>query len=366
MKINKGMEINKFKKGINDIKQISLSSLEKERVFDNLKRYTYKSEVDTRYSSVKSPWSSVFVSRLSYVTVMFLVLGFSSVGVLNFAKRSLPGDRLYSLKVDVIEPLQYKMAVGEVAKANVESQSLNQRLLEVETLESQGKLTEESHSKIENLLKKHTESFNGLISVSSEQEPDSLLVEDARVDFEAKVNAHTRILDRLENNAVTEERRENIQKIKNVIAGTKTEETSFAISVAAAAPAPTNTMIMSKARSVETLTVVDLENDIPVSTTTVNFDDFDKRKTDAENTIKEIKKQIEDNFKSGKNINKDILEDSDNSIRQAEEYLLNAGIKDGLGSRGEALIDLTNSRRAIIEAHTSLEASVKIGEFNLD
>ncbi len=158
MKI-KNMNINEFKKGIEDIKSQELSSPERNFMSKNLDKYMLSHPV--KVTPVRSSWYSnsfVFIlSRQGWLVLSVLVLTVISSSSVFFAKNSLPGDTLYSLKVDVIEPLEYSMAVDSVAKTNILLSNLDTRIKEVEALEAGGKLTNLLQNDFENRLKNNTQ-----------------------------------------------------------------------------------------------------------------------------------------------------------------------------------------------------------------
>ncbi|MEQ1499763.1 MAG: DUF5667 domain-containing protein [Parcubacteria group bacterium] len=363
--------MNEFKKGIKDIKQIGLTLDEKERILANLNVHINEKSLIVNKEKIVSPWTNFLFSRASYAIVAVLVLGISSVNIFSGAANSLPGDKLYSLKVDFIEPLQYTLAVGDVSRAQLQSENLNQRLLEVEKLESEGRLTNESQVIVGDLIKKHTDSFNTI--VSKETNTNAIVVEDTKVDFEAKINAHTRILEILENNSKSESSKENINKIKKVIAKEPVQVASamFAtteaedVSSSTKTPEPATFMVMkaSKVNTKEDVVIMDVnsENVVVSSSTPTQNDVFEIKKKTTEKMIENLKKVI-NKTNNSKNTRKDILEYSKEALHEAEQHLINAEENEKNGNRGEALIDLTNSRRSAKEADTSFEASVKIKE----
>lgn len=218
MKIMKKMETNKFKKGIEDIKQMRLNHSEKSALFRRIENRINQNPIYHR--PVKSPWYKaveVFaVSNIGYITAAAFVVCLVGVNTLFAVEKSLPGDSLYSLKVDVIEPLKYTMAIGPVAKANVEVDNVVNRLKEAEALESQGRLSTSSGEDLVSRLETHAKSFDALVSHSDNISSSTYATINARINFETKIINHSRILDKIEKRSLNYGKK-NISKLNDVV-----------------------------------------------------------------------------------------------------------------------------------------------------
>lgn len=325
------MERDKFKKGIEDIKNIKLPVNKKAVVLARLNSYIKENPVSINIP-VKSSWYNkieVFAfSKFSYITATFLIFSLFGISAFYEAEQSLPGDNLYSLKVDVIEPLKYTMTVGTVAKANIQSENLASRLLEAEILASQGKLTDSKGEEIESRLKKHVSTFNSLISATESATSSSNGVLNATVDFEAKVNAHTRILEKMEENIKNKSENKNVSKIKDILKSTIIQN-----------------MIVS---------------------TTTNKKSFETKKKETESVIEKTRKNIEKNRGGKSKVNMQILEESNKSLLEAESALIRAKQNEISGDKEKAFSDLIDSRKSAKEADVSLEASSHIEDEDSD
>lgn len=92
----------------------------------------------------------IFVRKLKFYAASFgLLLILSGTATSLAAERSLPGDALYPLKVNVTEPLREAVAITKSAKSNLQLQKVNRRLEEAERLAAQGRLDSEKRSQIE-------------------------------------------------------------------------------------------------------------------------------------------------------------------------------------------------------------------------
>ncbi len=339
------MNNEKFQKGIQDIKKIGLTNSEKFEIKSDLDFYI---ETSTPSIPVKSPWFNSYHSMFtklytaSLAGILFFVIG---TGTYYNAELSLPGDTLYSLKVSVIEPLKYTAAFSEVEKANLEVVNLDERLREAEILEVKGKLTDALSTELQNRINTHTEAYNKIVGELSSQnklEEDS----DLKIDFEAKMNAHSRIIDSIRDSDIEGK---NINKIKiaiqkkdvqdeiqTTVATAKTMAFSVNLDESTATPAPTF---------------------ISASTTSTTTDKvFYRRKKSTEDIINSVKKKIE---KSKKNIkaNQKILDDAEKLISDAQKSLDDAEKQNNSGDSNTAKEILNNSRIRAKEADKSLKLS---------
>lgn len=339
------MDREKFYKGIEDIKGIGMNENEKFLLKSRLDIYIKN---NTPKSVLVSPWYSFNVIHSRSFGAVFSLMLVVLVGynTFIFAENSLPGDKLYSLKVDVIEPIQYSIALDQVSKANLDVHNFDTRLREAELLEVSGKLSDTVLVDLENRINSHSESFNLIVNnidSTSEINENS----DVRINFEAKVNAHSRIIEKIEADSSSENG--NIRKIKDVISKNKIRENSNSES-------GVSLMMLS---SVEDTKVAEKSaftvQDVKIGTSTEDKFFIEKKK-DTEKIIKQTKENIKRVKKTNK-VNKEILEDAVNSIKEAEEKLKSAIVESGDGESDKAFTSLMDSRRKVNEANTSFEVS---------
>ena len=105
---------NQFKKGIENIQNISLASTEKEIMLSKL--LAYAQEESLRDQMLADKWTvSIYqrffsYSRLTAVTLALLLI-FISTGTLYASETALPGDILYPVKIHATESLRGALAV---------------------------------------------------------------------------------------------------------------------------------------------------------------------------------------------------------------------------------------------------------------
>ncbi len=172
------MDKENFKKGIEGVREVRMSNQESNLVWEKLESYTVSNPLNIK---IKSPWYTGVVffatSRTGAVVFSVLFVSLISVNSLFLASSSLPGDVLYPLKVDVMEPIQYTMAVDSVSKTNILLNNLDTRIKEVELLQTGGRLSGAVQTDVENRLKESTKKIvetsknNKIINKSKNLQP---------------------------------------------------------------------------------------------------------------------------------------------------------------------------------------------------
>jgi hypothetical protein len=188
---------NRLQKGINEIKELNLTSDEKNRIFASV----INSGVSIK-SSPKSSWVNyTFFAKiqknhiLSYgFVVLFILLATS--GIVFASTESLPDGILYPIKVSIVEPIISKLKFSQEDKAQYESSLASTRMVEAETLAEKGKLNSASEKKINALLANHVKALdnalNKIDNTKSKDKADKIIT-----NFNDKMNAHAKILDNI-------------------------------------------------------------------------------------------------------------------------------------------------------------------------
>ena len=149
------MKYHKIKKGINDIRNIKLSSSEKGGIFERLDIYMKEHPAKDSTRRVDSR-SSFFmqVKSYRYVYSISTVLLFFGTGVAFAAEKALPGDVLYPVKIHVNENVKSTVRLTSKAKKKFEEEKMIKRLDEVKALVDEGKFDDKRRDKVEREVKK--------------------------------------------------------------------------------------------------------------------------------------------------------------------------------------------------------------------
>lgn len=151
-----------MKKGINDIKNIKLSSREKDDMFDCLDTYMKKHPAKDAPLSV-GVLSGFFtqVKNYRYVYSIATVILFFGTGVTFAAEKALPGDILYPVKIHVNENVKSTISITPKARQKFEEEKIIKRLDEVKILVNEGKFDDKRRSKVEHEVEKSIQALQG-------------------------------------------------------------------------------------------------------------------------------------------------------------------------------------------------------------
>ena len=146
------MKEENFKKGIEEIQEMRLAEAEKsailQRIFSTPIRSPY-----TRYLQ-----AFAYVRRpASALVVVCLIFAFSSVT--DASQNSLPGEKLYSLKVAMVEPILDHFNTAPLEKLAWEEEKISRRIAEAESLADQNKLDEKKTKELEDKIEKSSSAF---------------------------------------------------------------------------------------------------------------------------------------------------------------------------------------------------------------
>ncbi len=98
-----------------------------------------------------------FAKAASLVLIIAVVAGGSGVSLA--ASSALPGDKLYSVKVNVNEGIESTLAMSPEARAVVNSKKVERRLVEAQTLDKENKLSPELQMVVEKKLEEHIDNL---------------------------------------------------------------------------------------------------------------------------------------------------------------------------------------------------------------
>ncbi len=217
----------RFKKFIEDANLIKMSDYESndvlERTLAVISNIDAISVAPKKKVAVKSPWMtfiSTFVERKFIPGFAAAALLLVTGGVSLAAEGSLPGDSLYNMKLKVNEELKSFIAVTPEAKAKFAVETTEKRLQEAAQLSANGKLTEKNKSVLKTeLAKRATDVKNRVAALVSQNKLDS--AQEIALDFESSLRAHEIILGKITERSTTS--LSSITQIDELIADIRTE-----------------------------------------------------------------------------------------------------------------------------------------------
>lgn len=198
--IEKAKKIKLDEKEKNSIRQFLLSfinnnSVRKEAVprLKNIEPETAWSEPDN-FKKAGIFYSLRFLLKpMTIVLIIALVIG----GGASFAaENALPGDLLYSVKVNVNEEIKTFLAFSNEAKAKVEAKIAEERLKETAKLVAKGQLNADTRAQIEANFEEFADRVEARVEKMMVEGKTRAALE-ATSNFEAALHAHEIILEKL-------------------------------------------------------------------------------------------------------------------------------------------------------------------------
>ncbi|MDQ2932943.1 MAG: hypothetical protein M3Q80_00990 [bacterium] len=181
-----------FKKAKESIRSISMTSSEKKMMVKRIMETTVSK------TSVRSTWNmfsfASFVSshRIASAFAAFVLVFLGGNSILAASKSALPGDALYSLKVNVAEPMRLALASDFATEAHIQSETMQTRFEEAELLAINGDLDEEKELELSVRVAKQVSDFN--INIKKIQEVSVEKAMEVTDTAQAGIRAHARLL----------------------------------------------------------------------------------------------------------------------------------------------------------------------------
>ena len=175
----------------------------------------------------------VYIKQRKFVPSLVVVLLLTVTGAISAsAENALPGDSLYSLKLNVNEQVKGIVAVTPEAKARLAVESTERRLQEAVILSSQGKLTDDKKQIIQDQLNKNaTEIKNSVASLVASN--NISIAQEVSINFEASLKTHELILESIN----------NAGSVQTAVASTTASSSASTTDVAMATAQPVNTLL---------------------------------------------------------------------------------------------------------------------------
>jgi hypothetical protein len=158
-----------FNKLIQSAKHIKLSQEKKDFIRARVENFMdYNPITRTTSSPFSVPKISVF--NFSKAISFALIILVASGGTISYAsENTLPGDTLYTVKVNVKEPLEQKLAITPEAKLGVKTKQVEKRLTEAQTLLEKNDTSPEKHKEVEVRVTKQVEEISETITLLQEK-----------------------------------------------------------------------------------------------------------------------------------------------------------------------------------------------------
>lgn len=125
-----------FKKATNLLKGVRLSEAQKNSMLQNIYQ-----EAGATTASVPSPFSFATFFQSHRYTSAFAAVVLLIGGTAHASFSSLPGDPLYGIKVNIMEPVALAVQLDEAAKNEYRVAVLQERVEEIQKLKAEGRLS---------------------------------------------------------------------------------------------------------------------------------------------------------------------------------------------------------------------------------
>jgi hypothetical protein len=202
------------------------------------------------------------------------------VGVPALAERSLPGDMLYTMKVEINEEIRSTLAFSPYAKVEWEAERLERRLSEARLLSQAGRLTEAVEQEVAEAVKKHSDNAQETIGEMRETDEENAVL--AEIAFASVLEAQADIL--------------SLQGPVSVV-GTDANEEVVATSIAlAVADARTQTDAVDPLAVTPEKLFALIERDTTYAEelfNTISSDTSDEEKNDIDRRLADIARKVE-------------------------------------------------------------------------
>ena len=384
------MKDSRLHKAIHDIKKISMTSAEKQVMLGRIlskQGVPISTPQEDHQQSVKSPWTvfsfNLWIQQHRWITAVVVVAVVLLAGnsAVRASSDALPGDTLYSLKVNVVEPVRVALASTPVAKAEIRAELVQKRLQEVETLAARGSLTEAQERQIQQRIDMQKTELATNVSEVEKTAPEK--AQDITTTVEASINTHERVLAVLATNRgqfrATKNREVtlDVRRSSPKDTGDKGEESVVAIARAPKVTSPVTAVPTMQSVSVMSAPVAPTPTAAPVmeisaptqvkpSSSPVivpSNPEYQKRKKRVRSLIQQVNSVIASSTATTtSSIQGTITEEAKATLIQAEQSLKDADKHDQRGEVDQSYSVLIDTERSTKEAALLLEAKDRLGK----
>lgn len=171
-----------------ELKGVTLSADEKAGMKRDLIIFMYDHPAHVIRSPFAISLASLHTLRAAMGALLVVVLIGGSIA--TAAERSLPGDMLYGLKVNVNEEVRSAVTLSSESEAAWEVQRASRRLREAEKLATLGRLDVDTLATLEARFEKHAEAS----ALEAEKSDDAVVKAAVHADIEATFEAHDAVI----------------------------------------------------------------------------------------------------------------------------------------------------------------------------
>lgn len=206
---------NKFNNLIKAIKSEKMTEEEKTSIRFRVETFANNNPIKSSpspYLKISPYFSKFSFANLGKTVGVALLLAIIGVGGLTYASASaLPGDLLYSIKINIKEKIEEKLAFTMEEKNTVKYKKIETRFKEVETLIKENKITPEKRAIAEIGIATEKQNIENNLEVMNKEDPK--VADLTKTNLEALIQTHQEKIDTL-----IEEKGDEVEFIENELA----------------------------------------------------------------------------------------------------------------------------------------------------
>ncbi len=187
-----------FKKIINTAKNIRLSEIKKASIRAHVEEFIALTPIrQPQQSPLRSPFyfsrfTMLHMTKVLSLVLIVLVTGGSTMTLAS--EKTLPGDVFYTVKVNIKEPLEAKLARTPEAKLEFKTKQVEKRLTEAQILLQKNDTTPSKHKEVEDRVEQKIEEISeGIATLQAEGDVATILATTSKL--EPVLQAHKEALE---------------------------------------------------------------------------------------------------------------------------------------------------------------------------
>ncbi len=213
------MNETEFKKGIEEIKKINMSSEEKASM---LQRIFSSTPIKSPYMKHSRMFAFVLSNQRQAMFASFFVTVLIGGGVVYASDESLPGDVLYFMKIRAIEPLIGVINVSTEENLAWTEEKVIRRIEEAESLAVKNKLDDKKAEELNFNLEKNSKAFAEAINTAASSTEDSVSAveektEKIKQDFRDKIKTKVKEGKEGTENSQNDDQLDKVERLKGTV-----------------------------------------------------------------------------------------------------------------------------------------------------
>lgn len=316
--------------------------------------------------AIKSPWTVYSFGKwiqthrsISALAIVIIVI-LAGKSAVSASRNALPGDTLYSMKVNVVEPIRVAFAETPIVKAEIQTELVQNRLQEAETLAARGQLDMMKEQDINQRIGQQVSDLTA--NISEVKKTSSEKADDITTTLEASINTHGRILDVIAMNR-GEVRSNGNERVSAASATATMVAPMTAPGVTTSAAAPSVSTPSAPEESPRVMRTASTLRKTESSESKDNSNkNYSKKKESVDSLIQATTADVASATTTATSslLQETIVNEARNTLDRAQEKLQEAQNHNSNGNSSEAYSALIDSERATKEAALFIKAKARL------